>query len=517
MTFLNAWVLFGLIPIYFIYKKHSNVQKQTQLLYLSLVFMFLAMARPAYENSYTQQDFDSHDYIIALDTSYSMQATDLKPSRYELAKKAIKKLIASHPKDRFTLFAFTSSTLLISPPTTDTTISMMALDALEPNYILTKSTDIKNLFTTIAKLPMKQKNLIIFSDGGGEHDIATLAKIAKEHSIIPYIVATATQKGAALKKDGKYIKNSNDAIVISKINPILPDLANATKGKYYQLKSLSDIDALSNDLTSRQSKKEHIEVKSYKELFYIPLSIAFVLYFLSITKITQRFLLSLALFLILPHKSTASIIDFYHIQNAKEAYTQQRYKDSANAFKAVAPSPQSYFNLASAYYKAGRYQEAAKTFSQIRTANRGLKKNIYYNLGNCAVKLKQYDRAKRYYRYALALGDDNDALYNLHLLYKLHLKTKKDSSKMLPQNQNAASKKKHQNGSKKNDKQKSGTSKSASNQSSSEQSNGGGSTKKSQKKQTVAKATKKEKGIYKFTYKAYEKINKGYTDEKEPW
>ena len=65
---------------------------------------------------------------------------------------------------------------------------------------------------------MKQKNLILFSDGGDEHDIAALAKIAKQKGIIPYIVATATQKGAALKHNGKYIKNQNDAIVWSQGN-----------------------------------------------------------------------------------------------------------------------------------------------------------------------------------------------------------------------------------------------------------------------------------------------------------
>jgi Ca-activated chloride channel family protein len=516
MTLLNAWVLFGLIPVWFIYKKHTDVQKQTKLLYLALVFMFLAMARPAYENAYVKQDFDSHDYIIALDASYSMQANDLKPSRYELAKAAIKKLLKTHPKDRFTIFAFTSSTLLISPPTTDKEISILALNALEPKYILTKSTNIKNLFISVAKLPMKQKNLIIFSDGGDEHDIATLAKIAKRGSIIPYIVATATQKGAALKHNGKYIKNANNAIVVSKINPILGDLANATKGKSYELNSLSDIDALSNDLQTQQSKKEHIEVKTYKELFFIPLTIAQALFFFSITKITQKFLVLLPLLLFIPHKSSAGVLDFYHLHTANEAYKAKNYQDAISSFKVVTASPQSYFNLASAYYKAGKYKEAAKILQTIRSRNKTLKQKIYYDLGNCAVKLKKYDRAKEYYAYALALGEDTDARYNLNLLYKLHLTTQKDVAKMMPHNQKSTQNKKERKSSKK-EQQKSGASKKSSNTSASQHSNGGGGSKKGKQKQSITKATKKQKGIYKFTYKAYEKINKGYTDEKEPW
>jgi len=517
MTLLNAWVLFGLIPVYFIYKKNKQASKQTKLLYLSLIFMFLAMARPAYENAYVEENFNSHDYIIALDASYSMQADDLKPSRYELAKASIKRLIKEHPKDRFTLFAFTSSTLLISPPTTDTEISMMALDALNPKYILTKSTNLQNLFKRIAKMQMKQKNLIIFSDGGDEQDIAALAKIAKKNSIIPYIVATATQRGAALKKNGKYIKNAAKSIVISKINPMLTDLANATQGKYYQLKSVEDIDALSHDLQSQRSRQEHIKVKSYKELFMLPLSLALLLFFLGVTKLSERFFIFVPLLFFLPNTGHASVFDFYYAKQANNAFRQQKYLDAAHNFERVTPSQQSYYNSAVSYYKAGHYKKALEYFTQIKTAHKALKQKLLYNIGNCAVKLKKYDRAQNYYIDALALGDDADALYNLNLLRKLKLVTQKDASKMLPHNQSAKKKKHSQDPSKKKNSQQKNGAKKSGNQFANEKTNGAGKSKKGKQKLVPKQQSKKRKGRYKFSYKAYEKINKGYTDEKEPW
>ena len=517
MTFLNAWVLFGLIPIYFIYKKHINIQKQTKLLYLSLIFMFLAMARPSYENTYTEQEFNAHDYIIALDASYSMQANDLKPSRYILAKTAIKRLIANHPKDKFTIFAFTSSTLLISPPTTDTAISIMALDALNPAYILTKSTSLKNLFQSIAKLPIKQKNLIIFTDGGDEHNINTLTKLAKRNNIIPYIIATATQKGTALKKDGKYIKNLHKSIVISKINPMLIDLANSTGGKYYQLNSLSDIQSLSYDLQRRETKKEHIKVKTYKEFFYIPLLIALLLYLTGITRITERIFIFFSFLLFIPHTAKADLLDFHYIHKANIAYKEKQYKTAAINFQQISPSTISYYNIASSYYKAGHYKKAIKFYMQIRTKDKYLKEKIFYNLGNCAVKLKKYNQAKKYYINALNLTTDKDALYNLTLLRNLKLKNSKDISELLPKNKNSSVKKslkKHTN----KKAQKNNSSKSSSNRSASTQSNGSGtSKKKQQQKSAILKLKDKQKSTYRFAYKAYEKINKGYTDEKEPW
>jgi len=492
MSFLNPWLFFALIPLYLFYRQHKNISRQSQALFIVLILLLMAMARPVIKESYTPQTFDAHDFIIAIDASYSMQADDLKPSRYILAKEAIKELIHKRVKDRFTLFAFTSSVLLISPPTTDTDISLLALDALEPKYILTKSTNLQNLFKSVAKLPMKQKNLILFTDGGDEKDIVKLAKIATKNHIKPFIVATATQRGAALKKERKYIKNIHGAIVISKINPMLKDLANATNGRYYELSASHDISKLLDDLHTKESKKEKITVKNYRELFWLPLLFAALLFIASVTQLKKKFFALFSFVLLFAQNGDASVLDFYHIHTATKSYKIKHYLQAAKEFKKIDASTRSYYNIATAYYKAGAYKFAAQYYKKIRTKDASLKQKILYNLGNTTVKLKAYTRARRYYIEALSLGDNADALYNLQLLQKLHLQSVKQPSKTIPQSQNKR---------KKND------------------AKGSGKKKKSKKEQTKKKdyQKKKKKGIYKFTYKAYEKINKGYTDEKEPW
>ncbi len=522
MTWLNAWILFGLIPLFLLYKKSPKRAnpKQNRLLYLSLCFMIIGLARPALENHYVKQTFDARDFIIALDVSYSMQATDLKPSRYLLAKEAIKKLIRAHPKDRFTLFAFTSSALLISPPTSDTEVSILALDALNPKYILTKSTNLKKLFSTIGRLPLKQKNLILFTDGGDEQDIATLASIAKHHTITPYIVATATQKGAALKKNGSYIKRANDSIVISKINPMLIDLANATHGRYYQLKELSIVNAIVEDISFNETKKEHIEVKSYQELFYIPVALAWLLFFLAVTRLGQKLFIVIPLLFLYPPNTHAKLLDFYYLNQAQKAYAQKEYTQAAIDFKKLSPSTQSFYNLATAFAKAGLCRDALKFYAQIQTKDATLKAKIYYNMGYCAAILKHYKKAKHYFIYALALNEnDADALFNLNLLRRLNLKKPQDVSKMLPQNQSHKRAKNQQGDTnrKKSRNQHDSSSSKSNNQSGMVQSGGGTQSQKAKQKLGIKTHNKPKKGHYSFSYKAYEKINKGYTDEKEPW
>ena len=517
MVLLNAWALFALLPLWLLYRRHikQTNTRQIKLLYLSLLFMIIALSEPALKNAPTKQNFNSQDYIIAIDASYSMMAEDIKPNRFEAAKKAIAKLLKLHPKDRFTLFAFTSNALLISPPTTDTAIAIDALDTLNPKYILTKSTNLENLFETIGKVSFKKKKLIIFSDGGDDTDVAKLVSALKRNHITPYFVATATSKGAPLKKDGKYLKNIHNELVISKINPALQDIASLSGGKYYELTSKGVIEELSRDISdTTETKKSELQVQSYKELFAIPLFIGIALFFVSITKFHQ--LLPLLLLTLLPYKAQAGILDFYCLDQAKQSYASKHYKEAARCFEHLRATPQSTYNAATAYYKAGMYKKALTLYSRIKTHHAKLKAAIYYNMGNAAAKLKMYDQAKRYYRYALALDpNDKDALENLLAIGSLH-----DKKSDMPQRAaKSAQKKKPKQKSQKeaneeNKKQKQGGS---SQNSSSQSSQGAGGMKKKKVQEGSVIKAKKRPNNYKMGYRAYEIINKGCADEKEPW
>jgi len=522
MTLLYPWVLFFLIPLYLLYRSEirqieKTKKRQKNLIYLTLFFTLLALSRPVIIQAPNEQKFDAQDYIIALDASYSMQADDLQPSRYEVAKKNISHIIKSLNKDRFSIFAFTSNAMLLSPPTTDSAISMMALNALEPKYILTKGTSLLSLFTTIAKTSYQQKNLIIFTDGGEDKNLASLVNLCKENSITPYIVATGSSSGTLLKKNDKPILDSNKNLVISKINPLLQPLAKACDGKYYQLDTTKDIaEKIIADIQKHNSViQSTTKVFSYKELFIYPLFLALVSFFVSVTKLHQLFLFIPLLFLPYP-AHTASLFDFYYNHKANQAYKSNQFITAAKEFQKLSPSPQSYYNSAVAYYKAKNYKKSIELFSQIKSTNPKLKQNIFYNLGNCAVALQKYDRAKYYYQNALALGFDKDAYHNLLLLYKHELLKQKDLSHMLRKK----STKKEKIAKKRQTKQKD-TSKSASaksNQKASQKNNGSGTNSKKKKQNQEMQLVKQQtKSKYKLGYKAYELINKGYTNEKHPW
>jgi Ca-activated chloride channel family protein len=485
-----------------------------------MIFILLSLTRPVIQNSLNDEKFNSQEYIIALDASFSMQAQDLQPTRYEVAKKAIKKLLLNHPNDKFSIFVFTSNALLISPPTTDSNFSFLALNALNPKYILTKSTSIKTLFKTIAKSSFNQKKLLIFTDGGEEYRIEPLLKILNDADITAYIIATASHKGSALKKDGYLIKDQYSSIVISRINPILKILAQKSGGKYYELTSdkLNIIDNLSNDIDVQNNKDTTIKVQSYKELYYYPLIIAIVFFLFATTKIHQLYLFIPILFI--PHNVHAGLFDFYYLHNAQNYYTQKEYIKAAKEFKKLSPSVESYLNIASSYYKAKHYKTALEYFSVIKSPKPEVKQQCFYAMGNIAVKLKRYDRAKNYYLQALALGEDEDTLYNLNLLHKLQLKTDTNLIDMLPEKNPHIKNNSSKSTSQQKDTKKQSKANKKSNQSAQNSSATATNSKKNKNKQNNEQNNNlsvKKNDTYKMGYKSYEIINKGYTNEQNPW
>ncbi|OIP53267.1 MAG: hypothetical protein AUK54_09450 [Helicobacteraceae bacterium CG2_30_36_10] len=525
MTFIYPFVFFLFIPLFILYKYETfatnKYKKRARvLLYLSISFAILALSRPVILNTLNKQKFDAQDFIVAIDASYSMQAADLDPTRYIVAKQTLKDIIKAFPKNRFSIFAFTSNAILISPPTTDSAISFMALDSLEPKHILTKGTSLAELLKTVSKTSYEKKSLIIFSDGGEDYDLDTLVNTAKKNNIIPYVVATGSSSGSVLTLNNKNIKDEKNNLVISRINPILKNFASLSGGKYYLLDSPNSgaVQQILSDISGVENQKIEIDVLSYTELFHFVTLLSLLSFLMAVTKIHELYVFIPLLFL--PNNAHSQILDFYHIYNANSAFKEANYVQSAKEFDKLTPSVKSYYNKAVAYYKAGEYKKAVQIFATIKTTNPLLKQSIFYNMGNCAVKLGKFQRAKIYYQHALSLGHDDESFYNLRLLYQLNLKEKQDTSNMLPKKEvkketQADKKEKPQKNEGKQESSKSSSSKSK--HEASKSSAGSSDSKGKEKKQALQKTDKPVNAEYKIGYKAYELINKGYTDEKHPW
>ena len=509
------WLLIPLGLAFYLLKPRS-LRIVMHLLIIAL--LLIALARPQLEKGITQERVDARDVIIALDVSYSMRAQDIQPDRYRFAKATIEALLQKDAKDNVMLIAFTTNPLLLSPPTTDHALVKTALEALEPKNILTKGTSLKKLFKQIAADKNGHKEMLLITDGGEERDLDTLTENLKGADIHLTILALGTIEGSTIPTEqGKSLRDKEEHLVVSRINPLLERLANTLDGTYLTPKTSpgATADAILKSFEADNSDTNSIEKlrHSYTELYHLPLLLALLLFLAVHTRAARRLLLLFALFGIQLH---ASFFDTLYLKQAYNHYTQQEYNSAKTALlKVKTPSLQRQIALADTYYKLGDYPKAAALYRSIRTASPKIKQMLFYNLGNAYVMQGAYAKARMYYTKALQLREDADALHNLQAVALLEEQKKKSLGMARPKSQGAQSKAKQNSDENDNAKKPKAQEQSGTGSGSDGEQQHKKRTKEGKKWLIMDEEYKPQK--LPLSSKVYELINKGYIRETKPW
>lgn len=114
------------------------------------------------------------------------------------------------------------------------------------------------------------------------------------------------------------------------------------------------------------------------------------------------------------------------VREGNKLYKEKKYADAQkNYLNALGKQSNSYrgaFNLGDAYYKQGKYKEAAEQFEMLttrKTSNDTLAK-VYHNLGNSYLKQKEFEKSISAYKNAMKKNDaDEDTRYNLAFAQKM--------------------------------------------------------------------------------------------------
>ena len=129
----------------------------------------LSLARPQWGMRQETVQRQGVDVLVALDTSYSMNAEDVAPSRLEKAKSEIRGLIGRLKGDRIGLIAFAGTAIVQCPLTLDYGAASLFLDIADTETIPEPGTSLAAAIQTatsafIAK-ERKYKVLVIITDG----------------------------------------------------------------------------------------------------------------------------------------------------------------------------------------------------------------------------------------------------------------------------------------------------------------------------------------------------------------
>jgi Ca-activated chloride channel family protein len=221
--------------------------KQT-LFVLAIFFLVLALARPQWGASLTPIKREGVDLVIVLDTSLSMLAQDIKPSRLEKAKHELWKLLDLLRGDRVGLVAFAGTSFTLCPLTLDYQAAKMFLQSIAPGVIPEPGTALADAIKTgVSNFDSKTKKfkaMILLTDGenleeGKEQDPVAAAEKAAEQGVVIYTVGIGSGRGEPIplptdQGGVEYKRDPGGQTVMSKLDEdTLRKIALATGGKYY--------------------------------------------------------------------------------------------------------------------------------------------------------------------------------------------------------------------------------------------------------------------------------------------
>jgi Ca-activated chloride channel family protein len=252
------------------------------LLIASAALIMLALSRPQYGIRPLEARRSGVDVMILIDTSFSMAAADVKPSRIERAKLELSRLVKALEGNRIGLMAFAGESFLECPMTLDSGAIRLFLDGVGVGIIPTPGTAIGAAVNEAVKAmkrsgAAKTRAIILVTDGEDlEGEVDQAAASAKEAGIKIYGVGIGSASGAPIPRVnelGEIVGYKNDpsgAPMLTRLDTRpLAGLASATGGVFIASQGESlDISKVIDSLKSQEKTDVgSFEFSEYEERY----------------------------------------------------------------------------------------------------------------------------------------------------------------------------------------------------------------------------------------------------------
>lgn len=431
---------------------------RTMLRLAALLLLVVALAGPKWGFHWQQMKRQGLDIIVAIDTSRSMLATDVKPNRLGRAKLAVLDLVPLLQGDRIGLVPFAGTAFLESPLTMDYAAFERAVRSVEVGIIPRGGTALARAIDTSLEgfdaREGKYEALILITDGEDhEGDVQAAAQRAKDQGVKVFTIGIGTDEGELLPLGaGGFVKDRSGQVVKSRLDEeTLKQIALTTGGAYVR--------GIGPSLGLDQVFREHIapmerrEVASalqrqYEERFQIPLALAVLLLIVETLVPLRRVARAGVRRRRLRRQAGAAtvalclpfLVGFLDPQGDSAAegnqlYAAGKYDEAASKYGEglidAPASPLLQFNLATALYRQGKYDDAIKALEKVEASGEATwVARAAYNAGNAQYQLgagtessnpqatiKSWTQALVDYRRAMVADPvDTDAKFNHELV-----------------------------------------------------------------------------------------------------
>ncbi|MFQ5665536.1 MAG: VWA domain-containing protein [Candidatus Binatia bacterium] len=254
----------------------------------AVALLIVALAGPQWGFHWEAVHREGIDLVIALDTSRSMLAEDVKPNRLQRAKLAVEDLVKQLHGDRVGLVAFAGSAFAQCPLTLDYEAFTESLRAVDVGIIPKGGTALAQAITSgVAAFEGhqgKHEALILITDGEDhEGHVDAAAKEAADKGIKIYTIGIGTPDGELIPitvhGQQMFLKDRQGQVVKSRLDEkTLEQIATTTNGAYLHATGPSlGLDAVYKDYISKMEKRE-LETtmqRRFEDRFQIPLLAAF--------------------------------------------------------------------------------------------------------------------------------------------------------------------------------------------------------------------------------------------------
>jgi Ca-activated chloride channel family protein len=234
------------------------------LVLVALVALTIGVARPHADLSVKREEAT---IVLALDTSRSMVATDVPPSRLAVAQEAVRRFLdALPPAYRVGMVSFAQSATTILPATTNREVAKRALANLRAGDGTALGEGIARAVQVTQRVRTADGHrppaaILVLSDGAQTQGVLQplpAAQRARRLRIPVYTVAFGTNAGVVEVVDDE---GFTTRVTVPPDPPTLRRVAAATGGRFYAAPTAAQLNAVYEELGSRVGKvKEDREI-----------------------------------------------------------------------------------------------------------------------------------------------------------------------------------------------------------------------------------------------------------------
>jgi Ca-activated chloride channel family protein len=236
-------------------------------LLVALAAMAVGVARP---HAIVSVPREEATLVVAIDTSRSMKAKDIPPSRLGAARLAAKQFVRDVPeKFRVGIVSFGTRAVVATPPTADREIVDEALDTLIPG----EGTAIGDAVVLSARLGREQRTrgeppapraVLVISDGAADGGVTTpeaAAEQARALRVPVYTVVLGTETGVV---EEELTGGLRRIIRVPPSPDTLRELAETTGGTFFAVADQEGLSEVYEELGSRLgTRKESREITDF--------------------------------------------------------------------------------------------------------------------------------------------------------------------------------------------------------------------------------------------------------------